>query len=220
MRSSAVLVVALVGCVLGLALPVAALERPLYRVEAAIRIAAPKLPPALVKVYAKPIRRDAIKYRYCPLTQISLVKFESGFRAGLVAHTRRRGVSLPCTKSTPCYVGLGQISAFHRPECKAGGWESPGCQKRVSELKDGVYNLGRTALGIHLNRQVCRRITGQPALFARWLSSYGGFNNSAGRRGVWCNMKKDRRGRWRDVPAPAATRRVMAYRRELIRRVR
>ena len=113
-------------------------------------------------------------------------------------------------------VGLAQINvlASHR-SCRAQ-LDSAGCQLVIASLLDGVHNL-RTAAGMITKwRDYCRRRTGKPALFARWLSGFQGYDS---RPGVSCNMKRDKRGRWRDLPVPKLTRKVMAYRRYLIRRI-
>ena len=66
-------------------------------------------------------------------------------------------------------------------------------QRHKARLQVGVYNLRVASALITANRRMCRAKTGKPALFARWLASYQGANRPG--RGVWCNMKRDARGR-------------------------
>lgn len=190
--------------------PSGALSRPLWRVREALREAAPHLSPKSVDVYARIVREEARSRSFDPYTLIAMVRFESGWSSGVVGRN-----------SVGTYVGFGQIRLENWRECRGEeGPSSEACARRRRLLRDPVFNLRRTARFITEHRTFCRKKTGEPALFARWLSSYQGFNNSSKRRGVWCNMRQDRRGRWRDVRAPTFTRKVIAYRRQLARRFR
>jgi hypothetical protein len=203
---------AAIAVILAIALPAQGLDRRVSVVAAAIKLSGPSLPASTRLAYARTIRRDAIRYRFDPLTLIAMVHFESHWIASTI-NDHRSGY----------YVGLGQINAIraHSPCNRRELIGTEACAPRLAALLDPHENLRRAAVGIHLNRKRCREITGKPALFARWLSSYQGLNNYAagGRAGVWCNMKQDRRGRWRDVPVHRLTRQVMRYRLELIRRL-
>ena len=174
-----------------------------------MRHACPPLSAARARAWAPVIQREAGKRSFCPFTVVSIIRHETGTTCNprLVNNNPPREYS----------VGLGQINVIHHRECRGGKLDSPGCRGYIASLMEGGANLRVTASMITRNREFCRRKTGRPALFARWLSSYQGYNNSRGRKGVWCNQRQDRRGRWRDVTTPKFTRRVMSYRRLLVR---
>jgi hypothetical protein len=212
MRWYLLLLVALM-CALGVALPsgipsAEARVVPAKKVERAFKMACPHLSTAKAKLWGGILKKQAKQRKFCPYTGVAIVWSETG---------RTCNETLIYDHSSGYYVGLGQINAYHRKECKEGGLDSPGCKMRIAELQNGAYNLVRMSMGITANRKFCRKKTGHPALFARWLSSYQGFNISKGRKGVWCNMRQDKRGRWRDVKTPHLTRKVMRYRRRLLR---
>jgi len=192
-------------------LPVGALVRPQRAVEVAISHSGPRLPRGTVRTYASILVGEGKARQFDPLTVIAMVHYESRWHPGLVN-----------ANGSGYYVGLGQIDAYNGAQCKRDGLDSPGCQARIASLKDGSYNLRRVAANITANRKFCRAKTGHPALFARWLSSYQGYNNHArsGRSGAWCNMRRNSRGVWYDLPVPKLTRRVIQYRRHLIRYLR
>jgi len=209
MRRHLLLLAALLGA-LAIAVPsVEARTVSTHRIERAFLMTCPHLNRAKVRIWSKVLREEAMKRSFCPYTGVAIVKFETGSSCNerLVYDRMPREYS----------VGLGQINVIHHRDCRNGGLESPGCQSYINMLKDGASNLRVMSSMITLNRRMCRSRTGHPALFARWLSSYGGYNNSRGRKGVWCNMRKDRRGRWRDVKVPSHTRNVIQYRRQLLR---
>ena len=210
MRWYPLLLVALT-CALGTALPTADVQArvvPVSKVARAFKIACPHINKAKAKVWGGILQKQAKQRSFCPYTGVAIIWNETG---------KTCNERLTFKHHSGFYVGLGQINAFHRKECREGGLESPGCKMRISELQNGAYNLRRMSMGITANRKMCRKRTGHPALFARWLSSYQGFNISRGRKGVWCNMRRDKRGRWRDVKVPHLTRKVMRYRRQLLR---
>lgn len=218
MRWYLLLLVALT-CALGTSLPSAPAQArvvPTAKVARAFKIACPQLSTAKAKAWGAILQKQAKQRKFCPYTGVAIVWNETG---------KSCNERLTFKHHSGYYVGLGQINAFHRKECREGGLESPGCKARIAELQVGSYNLVRMSMGITANRKMCRRKTGHPALFARWLSSYQGFNNYSrgGRSGVWCNMRcvrKNRRGkclRWRDVRVPKLTRKVMNFRHRLVR---
>lgn len=157
--------------------------------------------------YARTIIREARARHFDPYTLVAMTRYESHWNPRVI------------NASDPRYsVGLVQVGAVMGPKssCPSKALiKSPGCQARIAQLMDGNYNLGRAAMGITWRRKYCRKKTGQTAKFARWLSGYQGYD---GRRGVTCNMKKNRRGQWYDLPIPSKTLRVIVYRRVLIRK--
>ena len=201
------LAAALAVFVFTLAPPARGLSRTLRAVIAGLEVAQPRMTKATRKHYAEIIRKEAIDHSFDPLTLIAIVHFESGFNPGLIHANPPREYS----------VGLSQINvlAMHR-SCRED-LSSDACGARIAALMDGAYNLKVAAALITANREHCRRRTGKPALFARWLSAFQGYDR---RPGVTCNQRRDRRGRWRDLPVPSQTARVIRYRRSLLRALR
>jgi len=194
-------------CGLAAALPTAAMVRPGSYVRRAIHYSAPGLSYKTTQLYASLLVEEGRARGFDPLTVISIVHFESGWNPGLVNNNPPREYS----------VGLGQVNVIHSKSCRDGALQSPACSAYVARLKDGTYNLRIVSALITVNRKVCRDKTKQPALFARWLSSYQGYNRPG--RGVWCNMKRNSEGVWHDLKTPEKAARVMRYRRQLIRKL-
>jgi len=156
--------------------------------------------------YARVIRDEARRRHFDPLTLVSMARWESHWNPTVV------------NPDDPGYsVGLVQVAAVRAGSDCASKSDigSEACQRRIARLSQGTYNLRQAAALITLHRRWCRQRTKKPALFARWLSSYQGYNS---RPGVTCNLRRDKHGRWRDLPVPKLTRRVIRYRRTLIRR--
>jgi hypothetical protein len=175
-------------------------------IAAAIEFAAPGMSPATALAYARVVRPEAIEHRYDPFTMVAYVRRESRWNPRVVG-----GLDGQC-------IGLGGICLHKYRECTETRFTGEVCLAHKARLLDGAHNLRVASSMVTAHREFCRNHTGRRALFARWLSSLQGYNNSRGRRGVWCNMRKDRRGRWRDVRAPEGTRAVMRYRLVLVRR--
>ncbi len=200
-----VVVMAIVG---SCSSPAFAMYRPLRDIVAAIRLSGGRaVNDAQARAWGKVIQDECKAREVDPLTPISMVYFES--------HWRPRTVYAPDPRYS---VGLMSIGAVKKgSSCQSKALiATPGCQAKIALLMDGAHNIRRGMMGISIRRAYCRRITGRPALFARWLSSYQGYDR---RRGVTCNQRQDARGRWRDLPIPPKTLRVMRYRLELIRRL-
>lgn len=197
-----------VACVLTCVAPAYAhYHRSEAQVVAAIRDVV-KVPKPLARSYAQTIIREARRRHFDPFTLVSMARYESHWNPRIV------------NANDPRYsVGLVQVGAVQGPDSKCPSKaliESPGCQARIALLMDGNYNLTRAAMGITIRRKWCRDRTGLPAKFHRWLSSFQGMDRL--KSGRICNMQRDRRGRWRDLPIRNVTRRVMVYRRVLIRK--
>jgi hypothetical protein len=208
MRWYLLLFVALM-CALGATLPSATVEArvvSLSRVERAWKMACPHLNTKKAQLWAGIVQKEARQRQFCPYTLVSIVKHETGSSCNERLVADRPGLEYS--------VGLGQINVIHHRDCRDGKLKSAGCQAYISMLMDGASNLKVAASIITRNRQFCREKTGHPALFARWLSSYQGYNR---RQGVWCNMQRDKKGRWRDVATPSFTKKVMNYRHYLAR---
>jgi hypothetical protein len=194
-------------CVLTLSTPLRAqYHRTQLQVVRAIRDGNGAVSVATAETYARVIIRESKRHQFDPFTLVAMAKGESNWNPRVV------------NASDPGYsVGLVQIGAVI-PGSACGSKsliDTESCQKRIALLMQPTYNLQQAAALITLHRKWCRKRTGHPALFARWLSSYQGYNSRAG---VTCNMRRSSKGRWYDLPIPSKTLRVMRYRRQLIRR--
>ena len=171
----------------------------------AIGISNPSLSSKTRTAYAKIIQTEAKDRRIDPFTIVAIVHNESRWRAGAIS---RDGED----------YGLGQIRARFVGACRKDAdpvnKPSPACKAAKASLLNGAFNLRAVARHITEWRRTCRRITKRPALFARWLHGYGGMGNL--KRGIICGQKKTRKG-WRDLPIRRALRRIMDYRKRLIR---
>jgi len=174
--------------------------RSLKVIAFAINIASPSTPKASVDSYAKVIKEEAKKRHFDPLTLVAMVYNESKWNPRVIN-------SINC-------VGLGQVCLSNYPYCRKD-ISSARCQAKKAQLQDGVYNLRVISRSITLNRKFCRKRTGKPALWRYWLASHGGYNVPS--RGVWCGQRKVL-GKWQDEPIPKTLKRIMRYRKKLIKR--
>ena len=173
----------------------------------AIGVAAPGVPESTATVYAERIQKEAKRYEIDPFTLVSIIRNESRFRASAVSKDGEDH-------------GLGQIRARFYGACRkdADPVKNPSdaCKAVKSMLLHGPTNIGHVARAIDRWRKTCRKITGKPALFKRWLHGYGGMGSF--KRGIMCGQKKNRRGKWRDLPVRKLLKRIMNYRIMLIRK--
>lgn len=180
--------------------------RPLFLIAWAIGLSQPSMPKSQLHRYAATVQREAKKHHFDPFTMVALVHFESGWRASAVS---RDGEDF----------GLAQIRARYLKPCRSepDPVRSPSgaCKAAQISLLNGSANLKRAAYLIEANRKFCRKKTGRPALFHRWLASYGGANRPS--TGVFCGQKKSRKG-WRDVKVRGVFSRVIKRRRWLVRK--
>ena len=178
--------------------------RPIAVIVWAIGVAAPNLPDPVAKSYAQRIHVESKRYKIDPFTLVSIIRHESRFRASAIS------------KDGEDY-GLGQIRARYRGACRKDkdpvNNPSPACKAVKARLLHGPTNIGSVARAID-RWKTCRKITGKPALFARWLHGYGGMGSF--KRKILCGMKK-RKGKWRDVPVRPLLKRIINYRRMLIK---
>ena len=204
----ALLLLAAALCALSATTPASGLTRSLSQVVRAVHEANPRLHPATARGWAKVIRDEARKRQFDPYTLIAIVHSETNFNPGAINNNPPREYS----------VGLSQINVLSYRACRPASTnlQSEKCRAIIDRLLVGDHNLRTAASLITSARGYCRRRTGKPALFARWLSVFQGYDS---RPGVVCNMRRDSRGRWRDLPTPTLTRRVIAYRRHLQRKI-
>ena len=143
-------------------------------------------------IYAEALKKTAAKYDFDPFTGVALIDHESKWRASAVG-------------DDGAAIGLAQI--HYRNLCKS----EKSCERKRAELLNGAANIMAMGAIIDQKRRWCRKQTGKPALFARWLHAYG----YRQKRNLKCNMRKVK-GRWKDLPVPTEAARIIKYRRRLI----
>lgn len=164
------------------------------------------------KAYAPVLQELGKKHNIDPVTIITIVKGESGWRESIV-------------NSRGC-VGLGQICLSNYPTCQLAP-TGEACQAKKRQLQNGPYNLQVMAKAIASNRDFCNKKTNKTSKKTRsqwrhWLPSYGGFNKPS--KGIWCGQRmvkaKNRRGyRWVNVKIPKRIKQYMERRRQIVRSV-
>ncbi len=169
----------------------------------ALTTVSPGMPKATSNTYARAIQREAKRWHIDPFTLVAIFWHESSMRAHIVGDSGEA-------------YGLGQLHARYFRGCDktrpAANNNSASCRAVKANLLNPIYNIRMTAKTIVNKRKACRKITGRPALFHRWLASYGGT------RGI-CGQAK-RKGRWRDLPQHPGVREIIQCRRDLIQRKR
>lgn len=151
------------------------------------------IPLSTRRVYAKAIRAAGIKYNFDGFTAVALIKNESRFRPGDIGDDGDA-------------IGLGQI--HYKYLCKG----ATACTAKRASLLNPVVNIHAMGRLIDQKRAWCRKQTGKPALFARWLFAYG-YRQS---RNIKCNQKRTKKG-WRDLPVQTGLARIINYRLKLIK---
>lgn len=179
--------------------------RPLWIIVWAIGFSKPSMPQHQRASYAKVIRSEARDHQIDPFTLVSIIHHESRWRSNVISPDGED-------------VGLAQIRARYLKGCRGDkdpvNKPSASCRAAKARLKSGAYNIRVMAGAITRWRKLCRKKTGRPALFHRWLHGYGGKTNI--KRGLWCNQRRTR-GKWRDLPVHPKLRRIINYRRKLVR---
>jgi len=170
-------------------------------IAGAILVANPALGPSTAKRYAAELQRSAQRFEFDPFTAVAIGENESRWHPGAVGGANGRCVGLfqECVVSTT-------------PACREDWWSAP-CQRRVSALRDPAFAIGVLGKSIDRWRKYCRRRTGRDALFHRWLAGYQGVD---GVSGTTCGQRKIG-GRWRDAPLAPVTKKVIGFRKKLLR---
>jgi hypothetical protein len=154
------------------------------------------------------VQQEAEQRDWDPFTYVALVWHESRWRPGAVS---RDGED----------YGLGQIRARFYGACKTDedpvNNPSSACLRSKQVLLDPATNLRMMAAQLSLWRRTCRKQTGKPALLARTLAGYGGYSKPS--ENLWCNLQKVK-GKWVSQTVPKEVKRIIQYRRRLIRRVK
>lgn len=178
--------------------------RGIAEIVVAIQIANPHVSDSTATSYAKTLQKVAVAHHFDPYTAVSIGRNESQWNARLVggAEGKCHGLFQDCVQWTV-------------PACRGDLYESAACRAERSALLNGQHAIRTLGKRITQWRKYCRRKTGRPALFARWLAGYQGVDAA---RGTTCNQRKVR-GRWKDASVAPITSRVMRYRRMLIREV-
>lgn len=177
-------------------------ERPISDVMWAIGKSQPKMGEGLRRSYAKILLSEGKKRKFDSFTAVAMVHFETRWNSKLVGGL-----------NNACY-GLGQTCAHIFKVCRDNGYKSPECLKKMKPYLNGanaLYALGRS---ITRWRKYCRRLTGRPALFHRWLFGYQG--NAYRDKSKQCGMRRTKRG-WVNIPKTKLVMKVINYRLRLIR---
>lgn len=130
-----------------------------------------------------------------PFTIIAVVERESGWDPQVIGKLGE--------------VGLGQVMPKNYVPCSEDRF-SPECLVIIEQLQDWRFNLNETAALMEAHRVYCG-LAVRSWLAVFWLQEYQGYAGT-------CGFRKDRRGRWSNVPVPSGTLQVLARRRELARR--
>jgi hypothetical protein len=174
----------------------------------AISFANPSLSTKQAEIYAKVLQKEAVARKFDPFTGVAIIQHESRWRPGVISPDGED-------------YGLGQVRARYARGCRndADPVNNPSatCKAAKRRLLNGSFNIRRMSSGITSWRKLCRKTTGRPALFHRWLHGYGGMAKRQGRR--WkhiCGQRRTKRG-WRDLPKRKSLLEIINYRKKLIR---
>jgi hypothetical protein len=165
------------------------------------------LPSSTAQAWATAIQRTAKQQHIDPFSLVAIFRWESGLRPGAI------------NKSSGA-AGLGQIMPHFHGACKGTAdphkAPTPACRATKARLLDPLYNIAKVGKHITAWRKLCRRLTGRPALFHRWLAGYAGRNII---KGETCGQRRSN-NRWQDKRQSPYVRRVTQYRRHLLRQLR
>jgi hypothetical protein len=170
----------------------------------------PKLPRETKRAWAGSLLRVAKKYDFDPFTAVAIIHNESHWNPQAVS---RDGEDF----------GLGQARARYLEGCDSGQPArddmSSSCMAVKARLMTPSYSIELLGRSINLWRTTCHKATGRKALLKRWLHGYGGMGKlKKGEPTILCGMKKTGH-RWRDIPLRPELRRIISYRKMLIRKL-
>ena len=165
-------------------------ERPAKTVAAAIKLTRPRLALKVRENWAKLLIETARKNDFDPFTGVAIIRSESRWNPSVVS---RDGEDF----------GLGQVRARYikgcNPDIPAARDNSKSCNAVKARLLSSAYGIRRMGAAITAWRKKCRKVTGRPALFKRWLHGYGGMGKRKGRRWIrLCNQRPTKKG-WVDL---------------------
>ncbi len=159
---------------------------------------------ARLRAYAKLVRDVAKRHDIDTFTIVALIHNESRWRSSTVS---RDGEDF----------GLGQVRARYLPGCDrtmaAAKDTSASCLAVKARLSSVAYNIRVLGGAINAWRKTCRKRTGRRALLRRWLHGVGGMGKPPS---LICGMRKVK-GRWRDIKLRPELRKILRYRKRLIR---
>lgn len=180
-----------------------------HMVAMAIGKTRPKLPYKTRVAWAKLLIKTAKKNDFDPFTGVAIVHNESRWRPAVVSADGED-------------FGLGQVRARYIKGCRrdipAAKDNSKSCAAVKARLLSPAYGIRSLGGAITKWRKTCRKVTGKAALFKRWLHGYGGMGQLApsGRPIILCGMKRVGKT-WRDLPLRKELRKIINYRKQLIR---
>lgn len=192
MNRCAALIIVLLGLTVSQPALAKAPRRSTADIARAIGIDHGHIPRSTRLIYAEAIADTAARHDFDPLTLVSLIRNESRFRPGAMGD---HGAA----------VGLGQIHYRHLCDGEVD------CERKRRSLLDPVANIHAMGQLIALKQRWCREQTGK-ALLPNWLHAYG-YNQS---RTIRCMRIRTKSG-WKDLPVPTAIKKIVAYRKRLIR---
>jgi hypothetical protein len=119
--------------------------------------------------------------------------------------------------------GVGQVRARYEKGCDSGKPaaqdNSASCRAVKARLLSASYGIRRMGGAITAWRRKCRKVTGRPALFRRWLHGYGGMGKWDKKKRRWirlCGQRPTKKG-WVDLPLRRELARIINYRKRLVR---
>lgn len=178
--------------------------RSIALIASAIQVANPHVSDATARAHAAVLQREAKEHDFDPFTGVAMGKHETHWRPATVGGAEGK-----------CY-GLFQVCVqWAVTACQRDGFTSDACQRERAALLRAPHAIRRLGSDIERWRDYCRRATGRPALFHRWLAAYQGYDH---RYGTTCGQRRTKKG-WKDAPIRRGTRDVMAFRRLLLREI-
>jgi len=182
-----------------------------HAVAMAIGQSRPSLAYKTRAAWAKLLINTARKYDFDPFTGVAIIHNESRWRPDTVSVDGED-------------FGFGQVRARYLAGCRsdipAAKDHSKSCAAIKARLLSPAYGIRSLGGAIAKWRKTCRKVTGKAALFRRWLHGYGGMGKiQNGRPVILCGMKKSGK-KWRDLPLRKELRRIINYRKSLIKQAR
>lgn len=172
-------------------------------IAAAIHLANPAISKSTARAHAASLQRSAETHDYDPYTGVAIGQHETRWRPTAIGGAAGK-----------CY-GLFQVCVqWAVPACR-DDFASARCVSERNALLVAPHAISRLGVDIRRWRAYCRKATGKPALFHRWLAAYQGYD---ARNRTTCGQVKTKKG-WSDAPIQRATRDVMRFRRRLLREI-
>lgn len=174
--------------------------RSIALIMSAIQLANPAVSDETARAHAGVLQREANEHQFDPYTGVAMGHNETRWRPGSIGGAEGK-----------CY-GLFQVCVQWAVSSCRTGFTSAACLQERQALLQAPHAIARLGADIDRWRSYCRRATGRPALFHRWLAGYQGYD---ARHGTICGQVKTKKG-WRDAPIRRATWAVIRFRKRLL----